>query len=84
MQKQVASLQPENELTPEERARLKEEYNQQKLSAANYKKGKEDGAAEALRKVAQRMLLAGLSAEQIAMITGLTESEMTHLKTDQS
>jgi predicted transposase/invertase (TIGR01784 family) len=58
----------EDNITPDERAQMKEEYNLEEGEKTALEKGREEGLEEAAR----RLLLAGsMSAEQIADIIGL-------------
>jgi predicted transposase/invertase (TIGR01784 family) len=56
-------------ITPEERARMKEEYNQEKAEKRSFKKGKKEGNKETARNL---KALGTLTMEQIASATGLT------------
>ena len=70
-----------DKITPEERARMKDEYNQadaEKLSfkkgeAAGWKEGKDEGKDEGIKETVRNFKALGtLTIEQIASVTGLT------------
>ena len=75
---QIFDIIAEDGLTPEERAQLKDEYNWQQLSIANYERGE----ANALKKVAVGMLQSAIPLEQIAFYTGLSVTELQLLSTE--
>jgi len=67
----------EDQITPDERARMKEENNQEEGEKTAIEKGREEGRKEGreegLEETARNLLAMGsLSAEQIASATGLT------------
>jgi predicted transposase/invertase (TIGR01784 family) len=66
-----------DKITPEERARMKDEYNQEDAEKQSFKKGEEKGLKEGeekgLKEAARNMKALGtLTMEQIASVTGLT------------
>ncbi|WLE97308.1 MAG: hypothetical protein QTN59_00440 [Candidatus Electrothrix communis] len=63
-------------LSPEERARMIEEYNQEELQQTMF----EEGAMEAKRLVAKNCLLKGLAPELVAEATGLSMAEIVGLE----
>lgn len=66
--------------TPAERARMKEEYNQQLAEMEAFKKGQKQAQTEKLREVAGNLKALGtVSDEQIARVTGLTLKEVRSL-----
>ncbi len=75
-------------ITPEERARMKDEYNQEDAEKQSFKKGekkglkegKKEGKDEGLKEAARNMKALGtLTMEQIANVTGLTLEEVKAL-----
>ncbi|OAD21339.1 hypothetical protein THIOM_002898 [Candidatus Thiomargarita nelsonii] len=70
---QMFDLIKEDKITPDERAKMKEENNQEEGQKTALEKGREEGRKEALEEAARNFLAIGsLSAEQIASATGLT------------
>jgi len=70
-----------DKITPEERARMKDEYNQADVEKLSFKKGKDAGLKEGeekgeengMKKAARNLKALGtLTVEQIANVTGLT------------
>ncbi len=64
-------------ITPEERARMKDEYNQENAEKRSFKKGKnegkKEGKKEGIKETARNLKALGtLTMEQIASATGLT------------
>jgi len=60
-------------ITPEERARMKDEYNQDDAEKRSFKKGKKEGKKEGIKETARNLKALGtLTMEQIASATGLT------------
>ncbi len=69
-----------DQTTPAERARMKEEYNQQLAEMEAFKKGQKQAQTEKLREVAGNLKALGtVSDEQIARVTGLTLKEVRSL-----
>ncbi len=71
-------------ITPEERARMKDEYNQEDVKKQSFKEGEEKGLKEGkekgMKEAARNMKALGtLTMEQIANVTGLTLEEVKAL-----
>lgn len=74
-------------ISPEERAKMFEEYNQQKAIGGAYEEGLEEGLQKGEEKgeqkkaleMAHKMLAAGLAVEQVAQFSGLSVSEVEEL-----
>ncbi|MCI5131513.1 MAG: hypothetical protein D3904_08300 [Candidatus Electrothrix sp. EH2] len=62
-------------LSPEERARMIEEYHQEELQQAKF----EEGAKEATRLVAKNLRRKGVAPELVAEATGLSAEEIAEL-----
>ncbi|MCI5130066.1 MAG: hypothetical protein D3904_00755, partial [Candidatus Electrothrix sp. EH2] len=62
-------------LSPEERARMIEEYHQEELQQTKF----EEGAKEATRLVAKNLLRKGVTRELVAEATGLSVEEIAGL-----
>jgi len=70
----------EDNITPDERAQMKEENNLAEGENTALEKGREEGREEGLEEAARRLLLAGsMSAEQIANIIGLSPERVKAL-----
>jgi predicted transposase/invertase (TIGR01784 family) len=66
----------EDNITPEERAKMKEEYNQEEAQMTALQEGEKKG----LEKAARNLLALGtLSVEQIANVTGLSLERVKEL-----
>ena len=62
-----------DKITPEERARMKEEHNQEEAETRGFKEGEEKGWKEGIKETARNLKANGkLTEEEIASITGLT------------
>ncbi len=73
---QLFQLIEKDQITPEERAQMFEEYNQEELKHNLFQRGKEEG----LKEVALHLLsLGSLTTGQIAEVTGLTLEEIQNL-----
>ena len=79
IQKLFAAIQ-RSKFSPEERARMIEEYHQEELHKSKFEEGKAAGIAEghkaAMRLVAERMLRQGIALELIAEATGFSVDEL--------
>ncbi|MCI5189610.1 MAG: hypothetical protein D3905_07385 [Candidatus Electrothrix sp. AS4_5] len=62
-------------LSPEERARMIEEYHQEELQQAKF----EEGRKEEKRLIAKNLLLKGVASELVAEATGLSVEEIAGL-----
>ena len=65
-----------DQITPEERAQMFEEYNQEELRQNLFQQGKEEGVKEVARHL---LSLGSLTEGQIAKVTGLTLEEIQAL-----
>jgi predicted transposase/invertase (TIGR01784 family) len=65
--------------TPQEYARMKDEYSEALLRQTEYDKGIEKGAKENAKQNAKKMLAEGLDISLIAKITGLSVEELQKL-----
>ncbi|MCI5159958.1 MAG: hypothetical protein D3906_16340, partial [Candidatus Electrothrix sp. AUS1_2] len=63
-------------LSPEERARMIEEYHQEELQQTKF----EEGAREAKRMVAKNLMREGVALELVAEATGLSVEEIAGLE----
>jgi hypothetical protein len=75
IQKLFAAIQ-RSQFSPEERARMIEEYHQEELRQSKF----EEGMKEATRRIAATMLRQGLAPELIAEATGLSINELADEK----
>jgi predicted transposase/invertase (TIGR01784 family) len=67
-------------LSPEERARMIEEYHQEELQQTKFEEGVKEGEKEAKRLIAKNFLQKGVAPELVAEATGLSASEIAELK----
>ena len=75
-------------LSPEERARMIEEYHQEELQQTKFDEGKQEGVKEGEKKkavqVARNLLkTGGLDIQSIAAMTELSEEEVKSMKAEQ-
>lgn len=75
IQKLFASIQRDH-LSPEERARMIEEYHQEELQQTTFEEGKRVGGLELARALLQK----GVSLELILEATGLSQEELTAIQ----
>ncbi|MCI5148830.1 MAG: hypothetical protein D3916_05475, partial [Candidatus Electrothrix sp. MAN1_4] len=67
-------------LSPEERARMIEEYHQEELQQTKFEEGVHEGEKKKALQIAQNLLLTGgLDIQSIAAMTGLSEEEVAAL-----
>lgn len=74
--RQLFQLIEKDQITPEERAQMFEEYNQEELRQNLFQQGKEEGVKEVARHL---LSLGSLTEGQIAKVTGLTLEEIQAL-----
>ncbi|MCK5916974.1 MAG: PD-(D/E)XK nuclease family transposase [Cocleimonas sp.] len=68
----VFSLIEKSAISPQELARMKEEYNQEEMKKARYLSGVEAGEAQTQLAIAEKMLKEGLAHTMIHKITGIS------------
>jgi predicted transposase/invertase (TIGR01784 family) len=79
-------------LSPEERARMIEEYHQEELQQTKFEQGLEKGKEEGLKEgkkeekelIAKNLLLKGITPGLVAEATGLSAAEIAALATDRN
>ena len=68
------------QISPEERARMIDEYHQEELQATQFEEGKLEGKNEEKHKIAQALLQKGIALDVIAETTGLSRAELLTLQ----
>jgi predicted transposase/invertase (TIGR01784 family) len=78
--RQVFDLIERDEITPQERARMKDEYGYEQLRQEKYQEGLAVGKYAEKIAIAQNLLTTNLDIFTIAQVTGLPESEIEKLR----
>ena len=68
-------------LSPEERARMIEEYHQEELQQTKFEEGVKEGEKKEKLLIAKNLLLKGVAPELVAEATGLSAEEIAALET---
>ena len=67
-------------LSPEERARMIEEYNQEELQQTKFEEGVKEGEKKEKQLIAKNLLLKGIAPDLVAEATGLSVMEISELE----
>ena len=73
--RRIFDLIEQDSISPEERARMFEEYNQEQVKRENFEEGKRERNVE----IARALLAKGMALALIAEVTGLGEAELAAL-----
>ncbi|EDN72723.1 conserved hypothetical protein [Beggiatoa sp. SS] len=71
-------------ISPEERARMFDEYGEEQVKQQHFVKGVAKGIEKEKLEIAQKMLQQGMAISLISQITKLSEEAITHLKNENS
>jgi hypothetical protein len=77
--RRIFDLIEQDSVSPDERARMFEEFNREQVKRETFEEGRQEGKQEGKLEIARSLLAEGMSLAMTAKVTGLSEAELAAL-----